>query len=347
MVSVWSVLVALTILSMDLRISQARPHVTLNEQSIVDYHQQWMTQFSRVYQDESEKEMRLKVFKKNLKFIENFNNMGNQSYTVGVNEFTDWTTEEFLATHTGLRVNITSLSELFNETMPSRNWNISDIDIDDESKDWRQEGAVTPVKVQGACGSCWAFSVIGAMEGLTKISGKNLLTLSEQQLIDCDTEKNTGCDGGGIEEAFKYIIKNGGVSLETEYPYQVKKGSCRANARPATQTQIRGFEMVPSHNERALLEAVRRQPVSVLIDARADSFKNYKGGVYAGLDCGTDVNHAVTFVGYGTMSGLNYWVLKNSWGESWGENGYMRIRRDVEWPQGMCGIAQVAAYPIP
>ncbi|KAG7593256.1 Cathepsin propeptide inhibitor domain (I29) [Arabidopsis thaliana x Arabidopsis arenosa] len=317
MVSVWSVLVALTILSMDLRISQARPHVTLNEQSIVDYHQQWMTQFSRVYQDESEKEMRLQVFKKNLKFIENFNNMGNQSYTVGVNEFTDWTTEEFLVTHTGLRVNVTSL---FNETMPSRNWNISDIDIDDESKDWREEGAVTPVKVQGACGSCWAFSAIGAMEGLTKISGKNLLTLSEQQLIDCDTEKNTGCDGGGIEEAFKYIIKNGGVSLETEYPYQVKKGSCRANARPATQTQIRGFEMVPSHNER---------------------------GVYAGLDCGTDVNHAVTFVGYGTMSGLNYWVLKNSWGESWGENGYMRIRRDVEWPQGMCGIAQVAAYPIP
>lgn len=153
MVSVWSVLVALTIISMDLKISQARPHVTLNEQSIVDYHQQWMTQFSRVYQDESEKEMRLKVFKKNLKFIENFNNMGNQSYTVGVNEFTDWTTEEFLAAHTASALtNVTTLSELFNETMPSRNWNISDIDIDDESKDWRDEGAVTPVKVQGACG---------------------------------------------------------------------------------------------------------------------------------------------------------------------------------------------------
>ncbi|CAA0252598.1 unnamed protein product [Arabidopsis thaliana] len=333
MVSVRSVFVALTILSMDLRISQARPHVTLNEQSIVDYHQQWMTQFSRVYKDESEKEMRLKVFKKNLKFIENFNNMGNQSYTLGVNEFTDWKTEEFLATHTGLRVNVTSLSELFNKTKPSRNWNMSDIDMEDESKDWRDEGAVTPVKYQGAC-------------RLTKISGKNLLTLSEQQLIDCDIEKNGGCNGGEFEEAFKYIIKNGGVSLETEYPYQVKKESCRANARRAPHTQIRGFQMVPSHNERALLEAVRRQPVSVLIDARADSFGHYKGGVYAGLDCGTDVNHAVTSVGYGTMSGLNYWVLKNSWGESWGENGYMRIRRDVEWPQGMCGIAQVAAYPV-
>ncbi|KAL0853668.1 hypothetical protein Bca101_058820 [Brassica carinata] len=248
MVSVLSVFVALTIISINLKIFQVTSNVTLHEQSISDYHQKWMIQFSRFYKDDFEKDMRFKVFKKNLKFIENFNNMGNQSYKLGVNEFTDMTKEEFLATHTGgLRgINVTSLPAVVDQTMSSRKLNFSKLL---SVKDWRIEGAVTPVKNQGSC----------------------------------------------------------------------------------------GYETVPSNNEIALLDAVLRQPVSVNIDSRMDSFRHYKEGVFDARDCGIEVNHAVALVGYGvTEDGIMYWLVKNSWGENWGEKGYMRIRRMVEWPEGMC-----------
>ncbi|CAA7047467.1 unnamed protein product [Microthlaspi erraticum] len=337
------VFLVLTILSMDLRISQATSRVTFHEPSIADYHQQWMIQFSRVYNDDLEKQMRLKVFEKNLKFIENFNNNGNQTYKLGVNEFTDWTEEEFLATHTGLNsINLTSPSEQVDETISSWNWNVSNVVA--ARKDWTKEGAVTPVKSQGGCNACWAFSAIAAVEGLTKIARGNLISLSEQQLVDCDRSRNYGCKGGSMEEAFRYMAQSGGVSSENAYPFQVKDGTCRSSIKPVMK--IRGFQRVPQNNEHALLQAVSKQPVSVSIDASAASFFHYAGGVYNARDCGANVNHAVTFVGYGTSEqGIKYWLAKNSWGKTWGENGFIRLRRDVEWPQGMCGIAQWASLP--
>lgn len=196
-------------------------------------------------------------------------------------------------------------------------------------------------------GCCWAFSAVAATEGIVKLRTGKLISLSEQELLDCDVDDtNRGCNGGAMQDAFEFIATNGGLATEVAYPYTASEGTCTGATKLPTLSAIKGYEAVPPNSESSLLKAVSGQPVAAALDGGGSDFRFYSGGIFTGY-CGTDLNHAVTIVGYGTTAqGTDYWLLKNSWGASWGENGYMRMLRHVHAAQGLCGIAMDASYPI-
>ncbi|XP_050367304.1 ervatamin-B-like [Argentina anserina] len=310
----------------------------LNEASIAEKYDQWMSMYGRVYPNSEDKQRRFAIFKKNVEFVENFNKDGNKTYKLGVNKFSDMTNEEFLRQRTGAKMP-TNRSLTSSENTPFRYQNLDDVP---PQIDWRQNGAVTPIKDQGKCNSCWAFSAVAAVEGLIKIKTGKLLSLSEQQLVDCD-QFNRGCQPGRIDAAYDYIWDHG-LASEQDYPYFGSKGNCDTTKANKTVTRISGFTIAPQNDEDYRLKAVSRQPISIFIDASGAAFQHYSGGVFSG-DCGTNLCHTVAVVGYGTEQGTNYWILKNSWGESWGENGYMRILRSANPPYGLCGINMVSLFP--
>ncbi|KAF7822925.1 senescence-specific cysteine protease SAG39-like [Senna tora] len=312
---------------------------TLQDVSMQERHEQWMARYDIVYKDSQEKERRFNIFKDNVKYIDDFNNAATKPYKLAVNKFADLTNEEFTASRNRFKGHMCS------SITRTSTFKYEEVTAVPSSIDWRQKGAVTPIKNQGQCGCCWAFSAVAAMEGITKLSTGNLISLSEQELVDCDTSGvDQGCEGGLMDDAFKFIIQNHGLATETKYPYNGVDGSCNSNGEANHAASIKGYEDVPANSEQALQKAVANQPVSVAIDASGSDFQFYSSGVFTG-SCGTELDHGVTAVGYGADGSTAYWLVKNSWGTEWGEEGYIRMQRNVDAKEGLCGIAMQASYP--
>ncbi|XP_028761738.1 senescence-specific cysteine protease SAG39-like [Neltuma alba] len=312
---------------------------TLQEASMQERHEQWMARYGKVYSDPQEKEKRFNIFKQNVEYIEGINSAGTRPYKLGINQFADLANEEFTASRNRFKGHMCSSIK----KTPSFTYeNVTDVP---SSVDWRKQGAVTPIKNQGDCGCCWAFSAVAATEGITKLSTGKLISLSEQELVDCDTKGvDQGCEGGLMDDAFKFIMQNHGLSSEANYPYKGSDGTCNAKGEANHVATIKGYEDVPANNEQALQKAVANQPVSVAIDASGSDFQFYSGGIFTG-SCGTELDHGVTAIGYGVSDDTEYWLVKNSWGTEWGEEGYIRMKRNVDAKEGLCGIAMEASYP--
>jgi KDEL-tailed cysteine endopeptidase len=308
------------------------------EPEVYEQFKKWKSEHKRNYANGKDEENRMKIFRENLDRIKKIQ-AEDHPYSVGLNKFADLTPEEFEANYLGYRPPAVRPGEgedvvLTATAVPT-------------SIDWRTRNAVTPIKNQGSCGSCWSFAAIGALEGLYSIKTGILKVFSEQQLVDCSGSYGTyACNGGTMTAAYKYT-RDYGVELSTAYPYRAVKQTCAFNSNSVVWKNV-GYVSVTRNDNVALEAAVAQQPVSAAVQANAGVFQYYTGGIIDGTACGTSVNHGILIVGYGVDSatGKKYWIIKNSWGTGWGEAGYLRIAKSSSTADiGVCGIAYMASYP--
>jgi len=293
-------------------------------------------------------------WKNNDRIIEE-TNAKNLTYTLGHNAFSGMSSEEF-AEHMHFGLN----RELIAGSSSSLRGGFDSVVSVPASVDWRTEGAVTPVKNQKSCGSCWSFSTTGALEGIYAIKRGNLVSFSEQQLVDCDYIRaggtSLGCNGGDMESAMEWIGKNNGLCTEQAYPYvsgtTQTNGPCQKTCSIVSGSDISTTVSVSANSDSAMMTALAQQPVSVAIEADQSSFQLYKSGVFTG-SCGTNLDHGVLLVGYGNMNGLDYYIMKNSWSTSWGSQGYMYMGKGVDATgkpynggKGQCGVLMQGVYPV-
>jgi C1A family cysteine protease len=296
--------------------------------------EKFVADFGKVYKTEEARDAAKATFSRNVaKIIAH--NLENKDYTMEINEFADMSAEEFSSARLGLKMPKSG----FFGNVPKVGTHVYSGAALPDSVDWTAKGAVTPVKNQGQCGSCWSFSTTGGLEGANFLASGKLVSFSEQQFVDCDTV-DQGCNGGLMDNAFKFAEAND-LCTEESYPYKAVGGSCAASSCTVglKQGDVTGFTDV-DHTENALMEAIAKQPVSIAIEADQQAFQFYSGGVMTG-DCGQQLDHGVLAVGYGTLDGKNYWKVKNSWGASWGMSGYILIERG----SNKCGILNSASYP--
>jgi len=280
---------------------------------------------SKGYATQIEHDMRYEIFSANMRKAD-IHNSENHGFTMGVTRFADWTEREFLDF-----VGLTAMEHVAGEVFDA-----SVYEANDDAVDWVAKGAVTAVKDQGRCGSCWAFSTTGSLEGQNQIKNKKLVSFSEQQLVDCSkSEGNLGCKGGWMDYGFKYV-KAKGICTEADYPYTAVNGTCKTTCTPALKT-ITGYVVVKSEDD--LETAVSNVgPVSVAVNAKG--WQLYSGGIMSGELCNPKkLNHGVLAVGYNNSE--MSWKVKNSWSESWGEKGYVRLAKG----NNTCAIAQHPSYP--
>ncbi|UYV60934.1 CTSL [Cordylochernes scorpioides] len=308
----------------------------------------WQGYFNFIYSQvlhgkhyhEEEDQVRKAIFEENLRYIVHHNlefDLGMHSYYLGINKYADMSSDEFSKQMNGL---VRSYEQKIDLYEPSEDMELP------SSLDWRTKGYVTEVMDQGHCGSCWAFSATGALEGQHFRKTGKLVSLSKQNLVDCaSSEGNSACEGGEMTKAYKYVIKNNGIDTEESYPYKAENGTCHYNSSTIGAT-CKSYKAI-AHDEKNLQKALAAEgPISIGIDSSLISSQLYKGGIFNNPKCGNDpdsINHAVLLVGYGTENGIDYWLVKNSWSITWGEKGYVRMSRNKN---NQCGIATDASYPI-
>ena len=294
--------------------------------------------FSKVYASDEELESRFDIFKSNMHSIIQHNAILNKNFTMGINQFSDLSPEEFKALYINSGFKSVTTGSYGCKTYTSAATSAP------LSLDWRQKNAVTSVKDQGQCGSCWTFSSTGASEGAWAISTGKLIDLSEQQLVDCATGLSYGshgCNGGQMEGADKYLIANGQCSLAS-YPYTATDDKCKSCSAVA---HFSSCSDVKPNDQISLLNAVALGPVSVALSADTRYFQSYTSGILDSTVCYTELDHGGLITGYGTDNGKKYWNVKNSWSATWGEQGYVRIlRSDSNNDAGICGIAMQPSF---
>lgn len=298
----------------------------------------WTAMYSKVYNGD-EAAMRQDIYNANVMKMQEHNAQG-EAWSMGVNQFSDLSQDEFEEQFLGYAPHSSEADIHLGQHV----WAGEPLP---DSVDWSTAGAVTPVKDQGTCGSCWAFSTTGSLEGAFTLAGGPLVSIAEQQLVDCAKDINRGCSGGSMDFGLRFA-KTHDFCLESSYPYEGKDGTCRSSGctvgipkgRVAGVKDL-GIPTVVPASEKALQSAVAQQPVSIAVDA--SKLHSYSTGVIG--DCTTKLNHGVLAVGYGTLNGEQYWKVKNSWSPTWGMDGYFLLKRGVGG-KGTCGMLLNAVYPV-